>query len=378
MAETRYYVNIDSATGTSGKSVTFSLCSGYSPVPSNAVLTGVSYKITMSISKKGTIGQWRTASISLGNGSPYISEYRTSSYSSGTALNSSGNTYSSSERYTYGTTLNFSAADVSVFSGSSVSGTVKASCTGSASTLVKIVCIYVTYVVPYLSWGGTLSAYQSNNQVVLNWDATPSYGNGSGSCTFSIHNGTSWIASGLSASTRSYTLTPTSCGGSITYTVAANYSGLSTSKAVAFTANAPSLSWNNAAPTVTENADGTLTISWNTGYGSWGASGMVVHYALFTSSSPAGSGMVIAAYAGVTVTTATIPAPDKDTYYYVMADYGSLTSTSGRTLYSAHRTVKRWNGSAWEECIVYCYQNGTWVECIPYIYNGSGWELLSH
>jgi len=103
-----------------------------------------------------------------------------------------------------------------------------------------------------------------------------------------------------------------------------------------------------------------------------------VHYALFTASSPNGSGTVIAAYAGVTVTTATIAAPDKDTYYYVMADYGSLTSTSGRTVYAAHRTVKRWNGSAWEECIVYCYQNGVWVECIPYVYNGSGWELLSH
>ena len=66
------------------------------------------------------------------------------------------------------------------------------------------------------------------------------------------------------------------------------------------------------------------------------------------------------------------------TYYYVTAVYGSASSTSGRTAYAAHRTVKRWNGSAWEECIVYCYQNGTWVECIPYVYNGSGWSLLSH
>ena len=355
--------------GSGGRTTTISASSA---LPSNAIVTSVTYSISLTASKYSSSKSWNLywliAQDSSGTVGASIGSGGSSYVAASTGMSSTSGTISGS----------LSLSNQSVFQSTSIQCYAKANTNHSATSYMRAVSVTVNYTVPYLSWGGTLSAYQSYNQVVLNWDATPSYGNGSGSCTFSIHNGTSWIASGLSVSTRSYTLTPTSCGGSITYTVAANYSGLSTSKAVAFTANAPSLSWNNAAPTVTENADGTLTISWNTGYGSWGASGMVVHYALFTASSPNGSGTVIAAYAGVTVTTATIAAPDKDTYYYVMADYGSLTSTSGRTAYAAHRTVKRWSGSAWEECIVYCYQNGTWVECIPYIYNGSGWELLSH
>lgn len=237
------------------------------------------------------------------------------------------------------------------------------------------ITLNITYSYPALSWNPNLTATQVNNQVKLSWDSSPSYSGGSGSCTLSVHDGTSWVTSGLSASTRSYTLTPTSYGKSITYTVSASYSGLSASKIVAFTAKSPSLSWNNAAPTVAENADGTLTISWNAGSGSWGASGTVVKYTLYAASSSSSSGTAVGTYTGTSVT---ITGPASDTYYYVTAVYSSASSTSGRTAYAAHRTVKRWNGSAWEECIVYCYQNGTWVECIPYVYNGSGWELLSH
>lgn len=233
----------------------------------------------------------------------------------------------------------------------------------------------ITYSYPALSWEASINATQINNQVVLNWNTAPSYSGGSGNCTFSIHNGTSWVASGLAVSTRSYTLTPTAYGKNITYTVTANYSGLSVSKTVTFAASSPSLSWNNAAPTITENEDGTLTISWNAGIGSWGAAGTAVTYALYSAASSSSGGTLVGTYTGTSVT---ITAPAKDTYYYVTATYSSASATSGRNIYAAHRTVKRWDGSAWEECIVYCYQNGTWVECIPYIYNGSGWELLSH
>ena len=270
-----------------------------------------------------------------------------------------------------------SLSDQSVFQSTSIQCYAKANTNHSATSYMRAVSVTVNYVVPYLSWGGTLSAYQSNNQVVLNWSATPSYGNGTGACTYSVYNGTTWVKYDLAVSTRSYTLTPTSYGGNITYKVAALYHGglLYEEKTVTFAAKPPSLSWNNAVPMVTENADGTLTISWNAGSGSWGAAGTVVKYTLYAASSSTSSGTAVGTY---TSTSATIAAPAKDTYYYVTAAYSSASSTSGRTAYAAHRTVKRWNGSAWEECIVYCYQNGTWVECIPYIYNGSGWELLLH
>lgn len=376
--------------------------SGGSPLPTNAVITNVEYSVTAYIGKyTSKSGKFNFYAIAVNNG-----PYTTSSYDSGSATTLTGTisaVTSSNGSESSATTYSFQSGSAKVwrynnqrtylrlvdcdfssnqstpsaFSSSNISVKVRLNSSLSGTTYITAISVTVNYVVPYLSWGGTLSAYQSNNQVVLNWSATPSYGNGTGACTYSVHNGTTWVKYDLPVSTRSYTLTPTSYGGNITYKVAALYHGglLYEEKTVTFAAKPPSLSWNNAAPTVTENADGTLTISWNAGSGSWGASGTVVKYTLYAASSSSSSGTAVGTYTGTSVT---ITGPANDTYYYVTAVYSSASSTSGRTAYAAHRTVKRWNGSAWEECIVYCYQNGTWVECIPYIYNGSGWELLSH
>lgn len=354
--------------GSGGRTTSISASSS---LPATAVITSISYSISLTASKYSSRKNWNLywliAQNSSGTIGAYIGSGGNSSVVASTSMSSTSGTISGS----------LSLSDQSVFQSTSIQCYAKANTNHSATSYMRAVSVTVNYVVPYLSWGGTLSAYQSNNQVVLNWSATPSYGNGTGACTYSVHNGTSWVKYDLAVSTRSYTLTPTSYGGNITYKVAALYHGglLYEEKTVTFAAKPPSLSWNNAVPMVTENADGTLTISWNAGSGSWGAAGTVVKYTLYAASSSTSSGTAVGTY---TSTSATIAAPAKDTYYYVTAVYGSASSTSGRTVYAAHRTVKRWNGSAWEECIVYCYQNGTWVECIPYIYNGSGWSLLSH
>lgn len=375
MAETRYYATINAATGTGGVSVTFSLCSGYSAVPSNAILKSVKYKITMSIASSGSIGSWRTAFIKLGSGSPYISEYTTTSYSSNTALNSSGNTYSSSGRYTYGTSLKYSSSDISLFKKSSISGQVKASCTGSASTQVRTVCIYVTYTVPSLTWGATLAATQINNQIKLSWGTTPSYSGGSGSCVYAVNNGTEWVVDNLASSTTSYTLTPTEYGTVIQYTVEARYSGLTVRKTIEITASPPTITWDSAVLTITETEGSQLLIEWGEATGMYGASGSSISYKLYSAVSPTATPVLLGTY---DVINATIDQPAKDTYYYIVVAYSGVTSTGPRHYYAAHRTVKRWNGNSWDELIVYCFQGSTWVECIPYRWNGNSWDLLSH
>ena len=351
--------------GSGGQTTTISSSAA---LPANAIVTSITYSISLTATRYSSRNDWNLYWLIAQNGGTtgaYIGGAGSSSVAASTGMSSSSGTISGY----------LSLSNQSVFQSTSIQCFAKANTNHSATSYMRAVSVTVNYTVPTLSWDGSLSAYQSNDQVVLNWDATPSYGSGSGECTFSIHNGTSWVASGLSVYTRSYTLTPTSYGGGINYTVVASYSGLTVSKNVWFAASSPSLSWDSAAPTITENEDGTLTISWNAGTGSWGAAGTAVTYALYSAASSSSGGTLVGTYTG---TSATITAPAKDTYYYVTATYSSASATSGRNIYAAHRTVKRWNGSAWEECIVYCYQSGTWVECIPYIYNGSGWELLSH
>ena len=193
--------------------------SASSSLPATAVITSISYSISLTASKYSSRKNWNLywliAQNSSGTIGAYIGSGGNSSVVASTSMSSTSGTISGS----------LSLSDQSVFQSTSIQCYAKANTNHSATSYMRAVSVTVNYVVPYLSWGGTLSAYQSNNQVVLNWSATPSYGNGTGACTYSVHNGTSWVKYDLAVSTRSYTLTPTSYGGNITYKVAALYHG---------------------------------------------------------------------------------------------------------------------------------------------------------
>lgn len=380
----------------------YSLSSGGSTLPSNAVITNVEYGVTAYVGNysSGTSYNFNMYAIAVENGA-----YTTTSYASTSAATLTGTisaqTSSSTTSESTAKTGSFQSGTykvwrsgtsrtylklvdcdfasnktaVSAFASSSINVKLRLNSNFSGTTYITAISVKVTYTIPSLSWSPTLTATQVNNQVKLSWNTTPTYSGGSGSCLISVHNGSSWVTTSLSATTTSYTLTPTAYGTSITYTVKATYSGLSVSKTVAFTASPPVLTWNNAAPDITENSDGTITVAWNTATGAYGAAGSYVSYQLYAATSSTSSGSLVGTYTSASVT---IDAPSSDTYYYVVATYSTVSSTSARQYYAAHRTVKRWNGSSWDECIVYCYTGSEFVECIPYRWNGTGWDLLSH
>lgn len=380
----------------------YSLSSGGSTLPSNAVITNVEYGVTAYVGNysSGSSYKFNLYAIAVNGGAYTTTQYSSSSATTLTgtinAQTSSSNSSESSastgsfQSGTYkvwrsGTSRTYLklvdcdfASDktvTSAYSSSSIGVKLRLNSTFSGTTYITAISVTVSYTVPSLSWSTNLTASQVNDQVKLTWDSAPTYSGGSGTCQLAIHNGTGWIAGELSESLRSYTLTPTAYGTSITYAVAAWYSGLTVSNSVAFTASAPTLSWDNAAPSVTDNGDGTLTITWNKAVGSYGPSGSAVSYKLYVAASSGEAGELVGTYASA---SATIEAPSKDSYYYVVVAYSTKSSTSSRTYYAAHRTVKRWNGSGWDELIVYCYTGSSFVECIPYRWNGSSWDLLSH
>lgn len=403
MASITWSISLSDGTyqGTTWQS--YSLSSGGGTLPSNAVVTSIKYNV------KSYVGKYTTGStnfnlyaIAVNNGPYTTTSYASSSATTLTAqvpvYTSSSNSsessaitgsiqggtwkvwrYNSARTYLKLESCNFgSNTDVlTAFSSSSISVKLRLNNSGSSAWVQYITAISITvsYTIPSLSWSTNLTASQVNDQVKLTWDSSPTYSGGTGPCQLAIHNGTAWIAGELSTSLRSYTLTPTAYGTSIRYKVGAWYSGITIEKSVDFTASVPTLTWNNAAPAVTENGDGTLTIAWNKATGSWGASGSAVSYKLYVATSSAGEGTLVGTYA---TNSATIDAPSKDSYYYVVATYSTKSSTSNRTYYAAHRTVKRWNGSSWDECIAYYYNGSSWLECVPYRYNGTGWDLLSH
>lgn len=353
--------------GTSGLTTTITASSA---LPSNAVVTSVKYSISLTATRYSSSKQWKLYWLIAKNSAGTIGASIGSSGSSDVV--NSASLSSASVTLTGYLTL----SDQSVFQSTSIQCFAKANNNMSGSTsYMRAVSVTVEYSIPSLSWSTNLTASQVNDQVKLTWDSSPTYSGGTGPCQLAIHNGTAWIAGELSTSLRSYTLTPTAYGTSIRYKVGAWYSGITIEKSVDFTSSAPTLTWNNAAPAVTENGDGTLTIVWNKATGSWGASGSAVSYKLYVATSSAGEGTLVGTY---TSNSATIDAPSKDSYYYVVVTYSTKSSTSGRTYYAAHRTVKRWNGSSWDECIAYYYNGSSWLECIPYRYNGTGWDLLSH
>lgn len=380
----------------------YSLSSGGSTLPSNAVITNVEYGVTAYVGNYSSSSSYKfnLYAIAVDGGAYTTTQYSSSSATTLTgtisAQTSSSNSSQSSavtgsfqngaykvwrsgtsRTYLQLTDCDFASdkTTASAYSSSSINVKLRLNSTFSGTTYITAISVTVSYTIPSLSWSTNLTATQVNDQVKLTWDSAPTYSGGSGTCQLAIHDGTNWIAGELSTSLRSYTLTPTAYGTSITYSVAAWYSGLTVSKSVTFTASEPILLWDNAAPSVTENGDGTLTIVWNQATGSWGPSGSAISYKLYTTTSSSGGGTLVGTY---TSESATIDAPEKDSYYYVVVTYSTRSSTSLRTYYAAHRTVKRWNGSDWDELIVYCFQGSTWVECVPYRWNGSSWDLLSH
>lgn len=352
--------------GSSGKTTTLSASS---TLPSNATISSVTYRLKLTSGGYSSSKHWRLywliAESSSGTKGAYIGSEGSSTVVKSTSMSSTSVTLTGS----------LTLSNNAVFQSKTITCSAKANTDHSSTSYMREVSVTVTYTIPSLTWSATLDATQINNQIKLSWATTPSYSGGSGSCVYAVNNGTEWVVTNLSSSTTSYTLIPTTYGTEIQYIVEARYSGLMVRKTIKITASPPTITWDSSVFMITETEESQLLIEWGEATGMYGASGSAISYKLYSAASPTATSSLVGTY---DVNNATIDQPAKDTYYYIIVSYGSTTSTGPRHYYAAHRTVKRWNGSSWDELIVYCFQGSTWVECIPYRWNGSSWDLLSH
>ena len=349
--------------GSGGKTITLTSSSA---LPSGATITGVTYSLNVSASKSSNRYKWNLywliAQDSSGTIGASIGTSGSSTAAASATMSSASNTFTGS----------LTASNASVFQSTSIQCFAKANTSYNVTSYMNAVSITVTYEIPSFSWEGAITVTQVNNQVRLDWEM-PVCSGGTGECTITIYVWGSAIVSGYPASNLTYTTTPPAYGSVVAYALFAVYNGQEIRRYVEFTASAPTLTWDQAAPVVTATEDG-LTLTWGEATGQWGAAGTTVSYSVWESTSESGS------YTSAGTTnqlTMTIEEPSGDRYYLIKATYSTAELSSAVTVYSAHKTVLRWNGSAWEECIVYCYDGSNWVECIPYEWDGENWNVLS-
>lgn len=120
-------------------------------------------------------------------------------------------------------------------------------------------------VQPSLGNPGTPSITQNNNGTYrITWSA-PSYSNGSGSPTYTVKYGSTTVVS--SSTSRDHTLTIPSYGSSLTFTVTASYSGLtsSSSKSITFVKPAVKAPSNLKVKNSTSHTGATAPLAWTAG-----------------------------------------------------------------------------------------------------------------
>lgn len=67
---------------------------------------------------------------------------------------------------------------------------------------------------------------------------------------------------------------------------------------------------------------------------------------------------------------------------YVVAEYSNIKSSYSASPdnefeYLPYRTIKYFDGTSWQDCIVYYFDGSTWNECIPYYFDGTAWNECS-
>lgn len=64
----------------------------------------------------------------------------------------------------------------------------------------------------------------------------------------------------------------------------------------------------------------------------------------------------------------------------VIAEYNNIKSPASSSLtftYVPSNTIKYFDGTSWQDCIVYYFDGSTWNECIPYYFDGTAWNECS-
>lgn len=353
-----------SSAGSSGKTITLTSSAA---LPAGATITSVTYSLNLSAGKYSSQYKWNLywliAQDTSGNIGASIGTSGSSTAAASATMSSGSHTFTGA----------LSAANASVFQSTSIQCFAKATTTYNTTSYMYAVSVTVYYEIVTFSWDGAITATQVNNQVRLDWEM-PVCSGGTGDCTITIYVWGSPIVSGYLASNLTYTTTPPAYGSVVSYAFFAVYNGQEIRRYIDFTASAPVLTWDQAAPSIASGEDGTLVLTWSEATGQWGAAGTAVVYSVWESTTVGGT---YTSLGQTNNTTLPITEPSGDVYVLVKATYSTAELSSATAFYSAHRTVMRWNGSAWEACIAYCYNGSGWVECVPYVWNGSAWVMLS-
>lgn len=341
MASVTYSGSFGGVAGSNGLTSTSTSCTG-SPLPSNAVITGVTYTLNISAGGYSSSCIWNLSSFAVGGqgGSPYT-------YSDATMYDN---------EYTFSGNMAYNAADVGKFTGNSITVYANAYTTHSSTSYLWGWSITVNYQLPGSCSAPTTvsvaaSTVDAGTSTNLSWSGAKA-GSYNSITSYKVYrstsaSGTYSLLSTLSASTVSLTVTaPSSMGSSYYYKVAvvdkaygnevwsSAYATLTARTYTACTApTSVSVSGTNVAP------GAKMTLKWSGAAA--GTNNAIAGYEIYRSTS-SGSGYTKLTTVGSTSTsgstTVTAPTTNGTAYYYKVltvgtkSGYNSGQSTAYATL----------------------------------------------
>lgn len=355
--------------GTNGKSISVS----GTALPSNAVITSISYTLYVTAGGYSSSKKWQLLWFAVGS-------------STGSPAASATTASMSSTKYTFSGSMSFSQSDVSKFTSGSFTLYAKANTTHSSTSYMRAFTITINYTTPSLTTPGTPTITQNmDGTYTAKWTAATGSG-GSGSVTYRLYSVSDGAFISSASTSLSYTGTIGEYNYNCQYRVYAYYGTLSAYSSIGSkTFYPPSLSTPTLSATI--NTDTSLSLSWTTAALSYTTG--TISYSVYVDNNLYSS--------GISGTTATIPATTFEgwgTGSYVFkvtatatslsntSQGSSLSKTSGTYTYEyvapvTIKTVAYYNGSSWVNCEVYYYDGSSWVQCEPYYYDGSSWVACS-
>lgn len=356
--------------GTNGKSISVS----GTALPSNAVITSISYTFNITAGGYSRSKKWQLLWFAVGgtDGSPAASATTSSM---------------SSTKHTFSGSMSFSQSDVSKFTPGSFTLYAKANSTHSSSSYMRAFTITINYFLPTLSSPGTPTITQNNDGTyTASWSAATGSG-GSGNITYRLYSISDGAFISSTSTSTTYTGTIAQYNYNFQFKVYAYYGSLSTTSSTSSkTFYPPTLSTPTLTGTPTTGTE--LTLNWTAAALSYTTG--TISYAVYVGGNLYSS--------GISGTSLTIPASTfaswggtKNYTFYVVATASGLSNTSqGSTLTKqtsnitfayvkpqTDKTIAYYDGSNWVNCIAYYYDGSSWVQCEPYYYDGTSWVACS-